>query len=58
MGGGRFKLGSKIRLASFIITKKDFYDRENSKTKVRWETNTFYVVFLDEDHKFWKTEPN
>ena len=53
---GRFRLGSKIRLVGFVIPKKEYHDVEHPKTKVRWDTNTFYIVFLDKEHKFWKTE--
>ena len=52
---GRFRLGSKIRLIGFTIPS-DYRDREHHKTNLRWDINTFYVVFLDRDHKFWKTE--
>ncbi len=52
---GRFRLGSKIRLVGFTIPSR-FDDLEHHKTKQRWDTNTFYVVFLDAEHKFFKIE--
>ena len=52
---GRFRLGGKIRLIGFIIPESH-HDREHEKTKMRWDINTFYVVFLDENHRFWHDE--
>lgn len=52
---GRFRLGGKIRLIGFIIPES-YHDREHEKTKIRWDINTFYVVFLDEKHRFWHDE--
>lgn len=54
---GRFRLGNKIRLAGFVVP--DCLD--GKKVKVgqnlfRLDKNTFYIVFLDKDHKFYKTE--
>lgn len=51
----RFRLGAKIRLVGFIIPKT-YDDKEHEVTKKRWDTNTFYVVFLDENHRFWHDE--
>jgi len=50
---GRFRLGNKYRLAGFVIpdalsgTCKDGFC---------YERNTFYVVFIDKNHRFYKTE--
>ncbi|PZP12289.1 MAG: hypothetical protein DI602_09795 [Aliarcobacter butzleri] len=52
---GRFRLGSKIRVIGFVIPE-DLHNKENEFTQFRWDMNTFYIVFLDKDHKFWKTE--
>lgn len=55
---GRFRLGNKVRLAGFIIPEQlngKFIETKNCKIHY-FDTNTFYVVFLDKDHKFYKTE--
>lgn len=52
---GRFRLGNKIRLVGFMIPG-NFHGKEHGVTKERWDSNTFYVVFLDKEHQFWKTE--
>lgn len=51
----RFRLSGKVRLVGFTIPK-EYDDKINSNTEKRWDINTFYIVFLDKDHKFWKTE--
>ncbi|EJE8156935.1 hypothetical protein M5103_004702 [Vibrio alginolyticus] len=55
---GRFRLAGKVRLAGFVIPS-EFEDTEfttKSGKKVKYCTNTFYIVFLDKDHLFYKTE--
>ena len=52
---GRFRLKAKVRLVGFIVPHT-FHKDEHKKTKMRWDKNTFYIVFLDKEHKFWKTE--
>ena len=51
---GRFRLGNKYRLVGFVIT-----DILNNicKDGFCYEKNTFYVVFIDKEHKFYKKEP-
>jgi hypothetical protein len=52
---GRFRLESAVRLVGFILPSS--YDgKEHPQTKMRFDCNTFYVVFLDANHKFYKTE--
>ena len=54
---GRFRLGSKIRLVGFILPG-NFEKKEciiNNKNYI-FDTNTFYVTFLDNNHKFYKVE--
>lgn len=51
---GRFRLESDARLAGFVIP-------DNLAEKVdcngcKFDINTFYVVFLDEHHKFYLTK--
>lgn len=53
---GRFRIKAKVRLVGFVIPHS-FHNNEHTKTGMRWDKNTFYVVFLDKDHKFYKTEP-
>jgi hypothetical protein len=45
----RFRLMQKVRVCGFFVS------REIAKNYSLSE-NTFYVVFLDKDHKFYKTE--
>lgn len=55
---GRFRLAGKVRLAGFVIPS-EFEDTEfttKSGKKVKYCTNTFYIVFLDKDHLFYKTK--
>ena len=54
---GRFRLGNMVRLVGFIIS--DELDGKVISLKgqdYRLCSNIFYVVFLDKDHKFYKTE--
>lgn len=54
---GRFRLGSKVRLVGFIIPESLDGKEVNIKGNTyRLSRNTFYVVFLDKDHRFYKTE--
>lgn len=52
---GRFRLESAARLIGFVLPGT-FADKAHPKTGVRFDCNTFYVVFLDANHKFYKTE--
>jgi len=49
---GRFHLEGDSRLIGFILPE-EFKDVEQNKTKYRFDINTFYVVFLDENHRFY-----
>ncbi len=54
----RFRLAAKVRLIGFVLPKES-HNVDNCKAKkVEYllDCNTFYVVFLDKDHKFYKTE--
>lgn len=51
----RFRLESLVRLIGFVVPK-DFKCSDPSKLKAPFDSNTFYVVFLDEGHKFYSTE--
>jgi hypothetical protein len=50
---GRFRLNHSKRLVGFIVpTNLDGV--EHKATGTRYCSNTFYVVFLDADHQFWR----
>lgn len=51
----RFRLESTVRLAGFVVPGQ-FNGTMHKKTKCLFDSNTFYVVFLDENHLFYKTE--
>lgn len=49
----RFRLEGDSRLIGFVIPS-EFKDKEQHTSGFRFDTNTFYVVFLDEHHNFYK----
>lgn len=51
----RFRLGNKVRLIGFVISKEAIKSLSESMQN-EFCHNTFYVVFLDKDHKFYKME--
>ncbi len=51
----RFHLENKVRVIGFVIPD-EYKDKAHQKTGQRFDTNTFYVVYLDKEHKFYKTE--
>ncbi|EKO3952225.1 hypothetical protein KW437_21100 [Vibrio fluvialis] len=51
----RFRLGNKVRLVGFVIHPSAICDLKDDD-RAKYDLNTFYVVFLDKDHKFYKTE--
>jgi len=51
----RFRLESSVRLIGFVIPE-EYHDKFHESTGKRYDKNTFYVVFLDKDHRFWKTK--
>jgi len=51
----RFHLENRPRLIGFTIPE-EFHDKIHQRTGLRFDTNTFYVVFLDRDHRFYKTK--
>ncbi len=52
---GRFRLGSTMRLCGFVIPNK-FDTIKHSKTGKIFDSNTFYVVFLDNEHQFYPSK--
>lgn len=52
---GRFRLEQKIRLAGFVVPSS-LNGTAHAGTGSLFCSNTFYVVFLDKDHRFYITE--
>lgn len=54
----RFRLGSRVRLIGFVIpeTVSGQIYLDEKKREYKFDGNTFYVVFLDKNHVFYKTE--
>ncbi len=50
----RFRMENLVRLIGFVIPK-EFGNTMHCGTKIMFDCNTFYVVFLDKDHKFYKS---
>ena len=51
----RFRLEQAVRLIGFTIPQ-DFHKKQHPRTNEYFDSNTFYVVFLDQNHKFYPTE--
>jgi hypothetical protein len=51
---GRFRLEWADRLIGFVIPNS-YHDKAHPVTGERYDCNTFYVVFLDADHKFYQS---
>jgi hypothetical protein len=49
----RFRIGSKLRLIGFVVPNS-FHGM--MKEGFCYDKNTFYVVFVDKEHKFYMTE--
>ncbi|MBR7794396.1 hypothetical protein KDM87_17510 [Undibacterium sp. FT147W] len=49
----RFRIDSSTRLVGFVVPDK-FHDTMHDKG-CRFDKNTFYIVFIDENHVFYKT---
>lgn len=53
----RFRMGNKVRLIGFVIPEVECNKVKDCGGKpISLDRNTFYVVFLDKDHVFYKTE--
>ncbi len=48
----RLRLESKVRLIGFVLPA-EYEGKVNEGTKLKYDCNTFYVVFLDKNHKFY-----
>ncbi len=52
---GRFRIGSKRRLIGFTVPP-ELHKTFHKNTNEFFDKNTFYIVFLDNNHKFYHTE--
>ena len=52
---GRFRLESAVRIVGFVLPS-ECDGSVHAVTKHRHDCNTFYVVFLDANHRFYITE--
>lgn len=50
---GRFRLDCSARLIGFVLPT-EYNDTIHPKTRKRFDCNTFYIVFLDAEHRFYK----
>jgi hypothetical protein len=52
---GRFRLEQAVRLVGFTIPDC-YHDQSNNNgnSKFKFDRNTFYIVFLDSNHQFYK----
>ncbi len=51
----RFHLENRVRLIGFVVPD-EYYDKIHQRTGERFDKNTFYIVFLDKNHLFYKTK--
>lgn len=51
----RFHLENLVRVIGFVIPE-EYHNNPHSTTRMLYDRNTFYVVYLDKDHRFYKTE--
>lgn len=52
---GRFRMENLSRLIGFTIPKELLGDHKD-KNGLQFDPNTFYIVFIDQNHKFYLTE--
>ncbi|MFA7108944.1 MAG: hypothetical protein WC162_07345 [Sphaerochaetaceae bacterium] len=54
---GRFRLEQSVRLVGFTIPSEFNETKSNNKkTEYKFDCNTFYIVFLDKNHRFYKMD--
>ena len=51
----RFRLERMVRLIGFVLPES-YHQKKHLGTKEFYDCNTFYVVFLDANHKFYITK--
>ncbi|MGA9606535.1 MAG: hypothetical protein WBR21_05885 [Rouxiella badensis] len=49
---GRFRMDGTTRLAGFVIPD-EYNEIKHKGTSYLYDSNTFYVVFIDREHKFY-----
>lgn len=52
---GRFRLDNMTRLVGFVVPG-EYSNQTSSDAGFFYDCNTFYVVFIDEEHRFYKSE--
>jgi hypothetical protein len=52
---GRFRLDNMTRLVGFVVPA-EYSNQLSSDAGFVYDCNTFYIVFIDKDHRFYKTE--
>ncbi|MGK0290979.1 MAG: hypothetical protein ACI86H_002443, partial [bacterium] len=50
----RFRLENLVRLIGFVIPN-EYNGEVHEGTKQKFDSNTFYVVFLDQNHEFYQS---
>ncbi|MBM6550762.1 hypothetical protein [Marinomonas ostreistagni] len=51
----RFRIDSSTRLIGFV-TPETCHDMKQGSSEWKFCKNTFYIVFLDDEHRFYKTK--
>ncbi|WP_155293311.1 hypothetical protein [Comamonas testosteroni] len=51
---GRFRLGGSSRLCGFVVPD-EYHGSVRGNGNHRFDCNTFYIVFIDDDHQFYLT---
>lgn len=51
----RFHLENLVRIIGFVIPA-EFHNKVHPTTRMLFDINTFYVVYLDKEHRFYKTD--
>jgi hypothetical protein len=52
---GRFRISGEVRLAGFVVPP-ELDGKPHEKTGILFDCNTFYVVFIDHNHCFYKSK--
>lgn len=53
----RFRLGNRVRLIGFVIPEQmNNIECSQQEKGYRYDSNTFYLVFLDKNHTFYQIE--
>lgn len=51
----RFHLENRVRVIGFVIPE-EYHNNPHPTTRMLFDRNTFYVVYLDKEHRFYKTD--